>query len=42
MVDMGVRVAGQPMPPMRQFMVKTWMRRMEDAFVEDGVAEWLP
>ncbi len=33
---------GQPMPPMRQFMVKTWMRRMEEAFVEDGVAEWLP
>ncbi len=33
---------GQPMPPMRQFMVKTWLRRMEEAFVEDGVAEWLP
>ena len=33
---------GQPMPPMRQFMVKTWLRRMEEAFVETGVAEWLP
>ena len=33
---------GQPMPPMRQFMVKTWLRRMEEAFVDAGVAEWLP
>ena len=34
--------SGHPMPPMRQFMVKTWLRRMEEAFVVAEVAEWLP
>jgi len=26
----------------RQFMVKHWLDRMEAAFDEAGVAEWLP
>jgi len=33
---------GMPMPPTRQFMVKTWLKRLEQDFSETGVAEWLP
>jgi len=34
--------SGKPMDPVRQFMVKHWLERMEAAFDEAGVAEWLP
>lgn len=34
--------SGKPMDPVRQFMVKHWLDRMEAAFEEAGVAEWLP
>jgi hypothetical protein len=33
---------GMPMSPTRQFMVKTWLKRLEQDFIETGVAEWLP
>ena len=33
---------GQPLPPMRQFMVRKWLKQLEHDFVETGVAELLP
>ena len=33
---------GKPMDPVRQFMVKTWIERLESQFVETGIADWLP
>ncbi len=35
-------VSGKPMDPVRQFMVKIWLERLEEQFIELGVAEWLP
>ena len=34
--------SGKPMDPVRQFMVKTWLERLEEQFNEVGVTEWLP
>jgi hypothetical protein len=33
---------GVPLDPVRQFMVKTWLKRMETLFAEEGVLDWLP
>ena len=33
---------GKPMDPVRQFMVKHWLDRLEQQFADTGVAEWLP
>lgn len=33
---------GKPLDPVRHFMVKHWIERLETAFTEIGVAEWLP
>ena len=33
---------GKPLDPVRQFMVTTWMRRMEEGFAKRGATEWLP
>jgi hypothetical protein len=33
---------GVSLDPVRQFMVKTWLKRMETLFVEEGVLDWLP
>lgn len=33
---------GKPLDPVRQFMVESWLERVESAFSEAGVAEWLP
>jgi hypothetical protein len=33
---------GEPLDPVRQFMVKHWLGRLETAFGEAGVLEWLP
>lgn len=33
---------GQPLPPMRQFMVRKWLKQLEHDFVETGVADLLP
>ena len=33
---------GKPMDPVRQFMVKHWLERLELAFVSAGVASYLP
>ena len=33
---------GKPLDPVRHFMVKSWIERLETRFVETGVAEWLP
>jgi len=35
-------LSGKPMDPVRQFMVKTWLDRLEEQFADIGVAEWLP
>lgn len=34
--------SGKPMDPVRQFMVKTWIDRLESQFVESGITDWLP
>lgn len=34
--------SGKSMDPVRQFMVKTWIERLESQFVETGIADWLP
>lgn len=33
---------GEPLDPVRQFMVAHWLKRLEAAFSEAGVLEWLP
>jgi hypothetical protein len=33
---------GTPIGPVRQFMVKTWVERIEGAFAEQGLLNWLP
>ena len=33
---------GKPMDPVRQFMVKTWIEKLESQFVTSGIADWLP
>jgi len=33
---------GKPMDPVRQFMVKTWIDRLETQFVASGIADCLP
>ena len=33
---------GVPLDPVRQFMVKTWLKRLETVFAEEDVIEWLP
>ena len=35
-------LSGKPMDPVRQFMVKTWLDRLEEQFADVGVADWLP
>ena len=34
--------SGRPIDPVRQFMVKTWIARMEEEFRDNQVVEWLP
>ena len=33
---------GRPLGPVRQFMVKHWLRQLDESFAESGVREWLP
>jgi hypothetical protein len=33
---------GVPLDPVRRFMVKTWLKRLETIFSEEEVLEWLP
>jgi hypothetical protein len=33
---------GEPLDPVRRFMVQHWLKRLEAAFVEAGALEWLP
>ena len=33
---------GEPLDPVRQFMVAHWLKRLDAAFSEAGVLEWLP
>ena len=33
---------GKPLDPVRQFMVTTWMKRIEEGFAKRGATEWLP
>jgi hypothetical protein len=34
--------SGRPLGPVRQFMVKHWLRQLDEGFAEAGVREWLP
>ena len=31
---------GKPLDPVRQFMVTTWMKRIEEGFAKRGATEW--
>lgn len=35
-------IGGRPMDPVRQFMIKNWLKRTEAEFRSKGVEEWLP
>ena len=34
--------SGKPLDPVRQFMVKHWIERLEERFVATGISDWLP